>query len=267
MILDNDYLELKARIDDKIRISNRGELAYTGFLDPMHIAYATDIVKQSKIADRAVFFGGYENFERARMFILPQYLVDMGYCGKEALYEYFCDEVNASLVKVKIQGSSYKNLSHRDYLGAVLSLGIERDAMGDVVVNDDFSAVIITSESIAKLILSELSFVGADKVRVSVLSPCEEIVSKHEFKRISDTLPSNRLDCVVGSLCSLSREKSQGLIKIGDCMLKYIKTLDVTKAVSCGDVISVKGYGKFIVVSIGEPTKKGRIRFVADKYI
>ena len=104
-------------------------------------------------------------------------------------------------------------------------------------------------------------------MKTGVFDLPDDFEVKREFQRISDTVASARFDCVVSSVCGLSREKAQGIIRIGDAELDYFTEDRPDRAVSEGSIISVRGYGKFVVVSLSEQTKKGRLRLLANKYI
>ena len=84
---------------------------------------------------------------------------------------------------------------------------------------------------------------------------------------INDTVASRRLDCIVGALTNLSREKSQNLINSGMCEVDYLPELRVDRQIDEGAVISVRGYGKFFIKAFDGETKRGRIRLSAAKYV
>ena len=262
-----EYRELEARIEDYIRKTERGELQISSFLTPMQICFAREILKYRGILSRAVFCGGYGSAERARLFILPAFVEGLDGDAREKLADYFPDEYRDAVKCIKIQGSGFKVLSHRDYMGSILGMGIERDAIGDIALTDDFSAVVFCTDSIAKFILSELDKISTDKVKTFEFTPEDGFDGGRRYQRISDTVASERFDCVVASLCNLSREKAQGAVRSGLCTLDYIPEEECSREVCEGSVISVRGYGKFIVRSISDPTKKGRIRLLADKYV
>lgn len=262
-----EYRELEARIEDYIRKTERGELQLSSFLTPMQIYFAKEILKYRGVYSRAVFCGGYDNAERARLLLLPSFTDGLDGEAKDKLADFFPDDSKDAVVCIKIQGSGYRELSHRDYLGSILGMGIERDAIGDIATVDNFCAFVFSSAAMARFIIAELDRVGTDKVKVSVCDLPEGFDGGRKYQRISDTVASERLDCVVASLCNLSRDKAQSEIRGGFCTLNYMPDDECAKDVCEGDIISMRGYGKFIVRSISQPTKKGRLRLIADKYV
>lgn len=264
---NSEYRELEARIEDYIKKSERGELQISSFLTPMQIFFAREILRRRRCIERAVFLGGYGECERARLMLLPAFAEDIEGENEDKLRICFPDEYKSAVIALKVKGSGYKNLSHRDYLGSILGLGLERDPIGDIVILDDHSAVVFCTGSISKFLLEELKTVGSDKVGVCVFMPDADFGGGRKFQRINDTVSSERFDCVVASLCNLSREKAQSLIKSGLCTLDYMPVDECSADVCAECVISVRGYGKYVIRDISQPTKKGRIRLVADKYI
>ena len=262
-----EYRELEARIEDYIKRSERGELQISSFLTPMQIFFAKEILRSRQCLERTVFWGGYGECERARLILLPAFVEDIEGKNEDKLQMYFPDEYKSAVVTLKVRGSGYKSLSHRDYLGSILGLGLERDPIGDIVISDDFSAVVFCTESISKFLLEELKTVGSDKVGVCVFMPGADFCGDRRFQRINDTVSSERFDCVVAALCNLSRDKAQSAIRSGLCTLDYMPVEECSEGVCAGSVISVRGYGKYIIRDISQPTKKGRIRLVADKYV
>lgn len=258
---------LTSRISDFARSSQSGELSASSFLSPSEAAVAKMILSERGIAHRAVFFGGYSEAERQRLFLLPFYTDGFDGDAKQKLDEYFSDEREENVQALMIKGSGYRELSHRDYLGSVLSLGIERDALGDIVLLDGYSAVIFCSAKIGEFLMTSLEKIANDTVSVANFEITENFSAHREFKRINDTVASNRLDCVVSALTGLSRERAQELIKKELCQLNYITECRCDRALETPSVLTLRGYGKYILREFDGLTKKGRLRMSADKYI
>lgn len=256
-----------ARLSDLESKAEGGCVAHSDFLTPGEQYRAEKYFSANGSKDKICFFGGYLAAERKQIFLLPEYMSDaLGYEGTD-IVDLLSDDLSSAIGALKITGSKYRRLSHRDYLGSILSLGIERSSVGDICPIDDFSAVIFCCREVEGLILSELSAIANDKVSVERVEPDINMPSPHRFETFSDTVASERLDCVVASLCNLSREKAQSLIKCGLVEHNYEPDLKIDARVSANDIISARGYGKFCIKSISEQTKKGRIRLFADKYV
>jgi RNA-binding protein YlmH len=212
-------------------------------------------------------FGGYDGAERQMLFVLPSFLSDMDGEPEEKAKMYCGEEFERAVKAIKIRGSGYRELSHRDYLGSLLSLGIERFSLGDIVVQDEYSAVVFCTEKIFDYLVGSVDKIASDKVTVTEFIPDEGFSVKREFAPIRDTVASNRLDCVVGALTNLSREKAQTLIRSGLCEVNYIIEQRVDVEVKENSIVTLRGYGKYQVVSFDGETKRGRLRLIAQKYV
>lgn len=155
-------------------------------------------------------------------------------------------------------------LTHRDFLGCIMSLGIERDTVGDIVVGEGH-AVVFATELAAGLIQ------GIDKIgRVGVRAEegfDEKLIPEQKFQPIEASVSSVRFDCVVSAAVHISREKAAAMIRHGLAELNYMDTASNDKKLEEGDVFSVRGFGKFILESIGTPTRKDRLHITVKKYL
>lgn len=258
---------LASRVSDYLRLSERGELVCGNFLTPEEAAYTEVVLRELRAHDRAFFFGGYKDAERKRVFVIPSFLSDFEGSADVKARDYFQDELSSSVKAIKIQGSGYRELSHRDYLGSVLSLGIERIAIGDIVVQDKYSAVVFCTDKIFDYLISGIDRIASDKVTVSEFLPDGDFGARREFVAIRDTVASNRLDCVVGALTNLSREKAQTAIRSGLCEVNYLTEQRVDVEIKVPATITLRGYGKFNILEFDGETKRGRLRLVAQKYV
>ena len=139
---------------------------FTKFLRAEELAYITDAVKSSVYRGSFAVYGGFKDSERKVAAFFPDYLYESAVL---APHDYF------PITAVKISGSGYKSLSHRDFLGSVLSLGINREAVGDIFVCDEKYGYMAVLDTVAELIVSDLETVGRDKVK------CEIIVNFRTF--------------------------------------------------------------------------------------
>ena len=154
-------------------------------------------------------------------------------------------------------------LSHRDFLGTFMSMGIKRDQIGDIAVTQGVAAAFFT-ETAADLILSELEKVGG--VGVSIQQGLAITWPEQQFEQCDIIVSSFRTDAVIAALCGLSREKSASLIKQGNVVINGIPCSSVSENIDVGDVFSVKGFGKFILSQAGGITKKGKNHIIVNKY-
>ena len=155
---------LFARGEELLGRARSGEITNTVFLTPgerkkleTHFSFAPG---------EWLFFGGYREAERTRMFFLPDY------AREEEVREIFLAEsFSETLCAVSVTGSGYRDLTHRDFLGSVLHLGLAREAVGDICVLSPRQAVIFCGRLTADFLLGELTFVGGDKVKTERFTP------------------------------------------------------------------------------------------------
>ena len=272
-----DIRLLTARLDDLCRRGERGESAFSPFLTPREAKYAALHLSARLRAGTALLWGGFAGAERVRVMILPDYTegltapdalsADPVAALREAGLDDPADALTEAVCAVCIKGSGFRELSHRDYLGSVLGLGLERDAVGDILVPDPHSAYLITSALTADFLLTGLTKVATDTVKTALLPEGTVLTSVRQLQPITDTVASERLDCVVAALCNLSREKAQMAVKSGLCELDYEPCEACDTAVEAPATVTVRGYGKFVVHAFDGVTRKGRIRLLAGKYV
>lgn len=257
---------LAARCSDLIRRAERGVPAFGTFLSFGEQGDVISFANGMGEGARVFLWGGYEDAERKKAFFLPDRLLPIEELGDPHYIPqaYFGDPICA----LEMRGSGYRELTNRDWLGAILNLGIERDACGDIRTADGSTAYLVCDRTVGALIMQALERVGRDTVKIREISfpELEALLPKREFDTLSDTVPAPRLDAVVGSVCRMAREKAKTAVQSGavQCGGKTVEKPD--RVVTNGDIISVRGHGKFRIVSVTEQNKKGRYRLIAEKY-
>lgn len=258
----------EARIEDLVRqAENRYETAFGGFLSPGEAARTRLFLKTLRSEAIPVFFGGYGGCERTRLLVLPAYMETEEPLDGDRLRTVYPELAASAVTAVRIRGSGYRKLSHRDYMGSVLGLGLERDVIGDIVTEGDFSSLLFCDPKVVAYVLQELHKIGSDTVKVEPAEIPADFRAERQFETIRDTVASARLDCIVAALAGLAREKAQNVIRADEVEVDYLTENRVDRVISAGSIITVRHVGKFVLRSAEEQTKKGRYRLVADKYI
>lgn len=239
---------LLARLSDAMNASRDKNIPrFVGFLSDLETIKARAFVEQK--CCRASLFGGYDGAQRLIICFLPDWAQE--------------DDVSFPIVPVLIRFNSDYELSHRDFLGALMSLGIVREKVGDIVVKSGEAAVFLHSD-IADYVLSELKKAG--KVGLKLQKGIDGFeFPEPEYENISSTVASPRLDCTVSALTGESREKSAARIISGTVSVNGEECKSVSTGIRDGTVIIVSKHGKYIIDSISQPTKKGRLRLLARK--
>ncbi|MBQ8058169.1 MAG: hypothetical protein IJ275_07560 [Ruminococcus sp.] len=155
-------------------------------------------------------------------------------------------------------------LSHRDFLGSLMSLGIERSTIGDILVFDSYTVVFVKTELVdyIKQEVTKIGRVGVKIVDVD-LTDFDYVV---EFDELSITVSSLRIDVFVSAICCLSRDKSQQLIKSDLVTINHRIENSVSKTLNVGDVITVRKFGKFVFAEDNGLSKKGKHKVLVKHF-
>ena len=252
---------LLAHAQDLLVRAAGGQVTYTAFLTP-----AEQHCLGQSLGRRGewIFAGGYKEAERKRLFCLPPYMQGL---DEQSLAEWLSDTFAEALISLEIRGSGYRDLAHRDYLGAILNLGLERSAVGDLCVTDKSRAVLFCDRVIADFLCENLTRAANDAVKVAPVALPADFDGGHKFRRITDTVASPRADSVTAALANLSRERAQALFREGMVEIDYEPADKPDRTVGEGTILVIRGKGKFVIRSLADTTKKGRVRLVADQYL
>lgn len=240
---------LISKIKDAVRLSSlRRNCYYLGFLNEAEQNSAIEYFNSINF-ETFDFYGGYESATRKIL------IVSYG------------DTIDYSSVPIKTVGFFYRNvdkLSHRDFLGAIMSLGIERNSIGDIIVNEGKSVVFIKNE-ISDYVVSQITKVGSVGVKLRA-ADIYDFDLEQKFENLNIIVSSLRLDVVVSKLSGFSREKTSKLILSGDVSLNHVVCTNSSKKLYIGDIISVRKKGKFVFKAILGETKKARLRLLIQLF-
>ena len=241
---------LKCRIDDIVSsVKLDGKPKVLGFLSENEIAFAKLLLRNDT---SYTFFGGFVNAERQMLAVYPKNL-----------------EISSSafpIIPIKFTYIKNAGLTHRDFLGAFMSLKIERKTVGDISVLDGVCYTVATKEA-AKLILSEVSKVKNIGVRSQICEFSDLQKPENTKIQLRFTVTSNRLDAVISSITHLPRERAKDLITNGGVLVNSLDVSKYVKPLTGGDKITIRGFGKYVVDTCDEISKKGKIIFNISKYI
>lgn len=243
--------QLIVRILDKVEsVLKNYTVCCTDFYDPYRISLCTSILDQ--VSDiKYLVTGGYEQAERQTIVIYPEFME--------------IDEAYIPTVILKIQGRFTKqDLTHRDFLGAILGLGLKREKIGDILVGEG-QANIVIFEELCDYIRFNLDKVSRYKVNIEKITAEDMLEIEENFKRIQATAPSLRLDVIVSIGFGESRNTISKLIKNDNVKVNWQPMNQSSYIVSEGDVISFKGKGRIILEQVGAKTKKDRYKIVVKK--
>ncbi|MBQ3547033.1 MAG: hypothetical protein IJA44_00965 [Clostridia bacterium] len=239
---------LVARINDTFDISQKtSKPKFFGFLRREEAVLAQRTL-DNRGADY-VLYGGYDDAERVMLGCFPDW----------------CDDGVFPITAATFSYRESDTLKHRDFLGALTALGITRESIGDILVENG-RAVAFFKNEVLPFVLLNIDKIGRVGVNVSKgyhlpLPQSDSLVEA------TVTVSSLRLDCVVSAVCGLSRNKATELIDMGFVTVNSVQCEKTTKQVAQGDAITVRGKGKFIISNTLLKTKKDRTVLEFKKYL
>lgn len=249
--LSKDEVVFASHIEDLARAcENKNTPVFSQFLD----------LRQQKIAKACVegfgleksFFGGYADAERKMLGIFPDYVQE---CDREVLFPIAALCINHS-----------RELSHRDFLGAFMSLGIKRELLGDILVSGTESFLLLNPR-MCDYVTQNVQKVGNVGVKISRCELSDLNVSEQQVSEQTAIISSLRLDCVVAALSNKSRADAAKLVLGEKVSVNHQIANSTSKNVSQGDVLSIRSVGKFKICGVISQTKKGRLVLSYNKYI
>lgn len=255
-ISDADERILFAKVLDLVVFAKkRREAQFSDFMDMAKCRRFSEYLG----ADREIsllVFGGGESTERCVIGIFPE--------NTEPNKDEF--PISCVSIEKKSQKFGQKDLSHRDYLGSILGLGIDRSKVGDIILTNSGDAISFVKEDMASYICASLEQVSRTSVVVSEKATADVLIPKRiQEKRV--TVASLRLDAVLGEAFPLSRGKAQSLVSGEKVNVNWSTTTNTSYQLKEGDMVSVRGFGRFMVGEIGGRTKKDRVGLTLGMYI
>lgn len=249
--LDEEGKLLISRIGDMLVICEKSfSPRFSAFLSEGEAVYAEKFLAFMGHSSY-MLYGGYEGAQRRILCVYPEY------CEPE--------REDFPLKIVRFEGRDAGSLTHRDYLGSLMAMGINRNQTGDIIC-DEKGAYAVLCPAAADMAVSGIEKIGRVGVRAGFVTG-ESIVREDKFSEISASVASMRLDCVVAAAARVSREKAAALIRSGSVSVNHGVTESVSENVEEGSVLSVRGAGRFIVSEVGSRTKKDRLHITIKKYI
>lgn len=255
--IENDEKQaqlLKSRLEELAERSYSSNIfTFTDFLNMQELSDALSLREIDYASPRS--FGGADFCERR--------MIRFG--DEESLG--YSVEYPISVIKARpLSGSFSRELSHRDFLGSLMNLGIERSCIGDIFVKDNIGYIFCVSR-MADFISENLKKAARENLECTVLETCElpsDISPKFEPKTCS--VASLRVDAVISAVFNISRSDSLDAVKGGCVFVNQRECTSPSKELAVGDTVSVRGSGKFIYRGVNYLSRKGKSNISIDLY-
>ncbi|WAA10648.1 RNA-binding protein [Fervidibacillus albus] len=222
----------------------------TDFLNPRQQFITRSIIGSDR-AYKVAFFGGLDSSENKRALIYPDYFTPE------------LDNFQISLFDIAYP-EKFAKLTHRQILGSLMGLGLKREKFGDILINHDY-AQFFAAKEIAEYIRLHFHSVGKVSVSIKELPLTMAKPFCENWMEMNVTVPSLRIDAVVAQSGKQSRQRVQKWIEQGLVKVNWALIENPAFSVREGDVISVRGLGRFKVMSVEGKTKRDKWRLTVGK--
>ena len=252
-LIGEDRLVLARVLDKAGQARDKNIPASTDFLSPGQRVQALALLRLAGIPETAyVSQGGYEGAERQVLLFLPDWMER--------------SNAGSPIRCLRAEYRQEETLTHRDFLGSLMGMGIVREKVGDILVASG-SADLLVLEGVADFLLQSWTSAGRTRLTVTAIEPGSLHIPAVRRKEVRDTVSSLRLDAVAASGFRLARGKAAALIESGKVQLNWRECVKPDKLLEAGDVVSARGFGKFELAEVGGLTRKGRISIVLQVYV
>lgn len=250
---------LLAQVTDKIEFSKQKErIECTDFLDMYQISLIKNFLKKMNF-ENYVLYGGFEDSERKVLIIYPEkYNIDMVQKNYSKLIK---------VIRISLQEEEKGKYTHRNYLGGIVKLGMKREKVGDILVFNDGADILVKSET-AESLKQELSTLTRfENAKLDVIDVKDLREQELKVEEVNIIVPSLRLDNFVSDLARTSRSKAVQIIDSERVFINGQSETKASKQVKLGDVITIRGKGRFVIKEFTGNTRSGRNVVRVEKYV
>ncbi len=252
---------LLSKILDKLELSKtKNKIVSTDFLDEHEQQIVLKLLQKVK-AKNYIFYGGMDKAERKILIIYTEKLSDLFSNNIPNKDDYL------NIIRILLPKQLQNKYTHRDYLGGIIKTGIKREKVGDIIVYEQGADIIIIPE-ISKYLqynLPKLTRFSKAKIELEKLENIKE--KEEKYQEIDIIVPSMRLDSIISELARVSRNKATDIIKEERVFINFVMEPRLSKEIQIGDLITIRGKGRFRVIEILRKTKTDRIVVKVQKYV
>lgn len=239
---------LLSHIRDLAQSVKRGKaFAFSEFLSFEELQIAKDVANNSGVS--YTIFGGFDDAQRN--------VIGFGCTNFEQNLYY-------PIATICFDIKPYMDIKHSSVLGALMSLGIKRECIGDIIFFNNKCCIFVL-DKMSDFVVSNLTSVS--KYPISLFYHYDKVEYTPKFEQIDIIVPSMRLDCIVSEIIKSSRKTASEIIESRLVFVNGKECVKKDKTVNCNDILTVRKFGKFKIDSTNGVTKKDRIKLKILKYI
>lgn len=220
----------------------------TSFLDPRTQYILQNLANHYQIS--VYFDGGVENAERQRAYLYPSY--------EKASR----DKMELQLIQIQY-ATKFNHLEHRQILGTLLGNGIKREYIGDIITDGDQWQCVVSAH-LTEYLCIQIEKIANVSVKLQPISFDKQVKPKMDYSTKHQTVSSLRLDNIIANVYNISRQQAKQLVANERCKVNHAVVVHSERELAEHDLISVRGYGRFLLKEIGELTRKQRYPITVD---
>ena len=243
---------LPAKINDLFTLCDkRCAPQFSAFLDGGEQAVIEDEFR-IPCGYNVMLFGGFDSAERKLFGVFPEW--------SEPEKEEF------PIAAVRFKTPDFRTLTHRDYLGTLMSLGIDRNKTGDILADKDGAYVFVAAD-IAEYVMRNVTKIANTGVTSQIVDIADIELTAPQTREYECVCASLRLDAVMAGAYGISRANAEKLIHAGCVKVNHREVTDRSKQLNAGDLLSVRGYGRCVLKDTGVKTRSGRLHITVEKFV
>ena len=171
------------------------------------------------------------------------------------------------ILRIELPEEEFGKYSHRNYLGGIVKLGLKREKVGDILVSNQGADIVVVSD-FAEVLKKELpSLIRFENSKIEIKEISDIIKKEVKIEEVSIIVPSLRLDNIVSDLVKTSRSKAKQIIEQERVFVNGQNETKMAKQVKIGNIITIRGKGRFIVKEQTGTTRSGRAVLKIEKYV
>lgn len=256
--MQNEEKLVIAKLMDKVKIcKTRNKIVNTEFLT----IYEKEIIQKelnSLKIKNYLFFGGYEGAEGQILVMYPEKF------DKDIVNKNLSNIIKA--IRIKLPKELEGKYNHRDYLGCLMKTGLNRNRIGDIIVHKDEAYIIVLEENVLYIYEFLKGIIKFNKSQIEVINFYDIKMKEQEFEDMKIRVSSMRIDNVVSEITRLSRSKTSELLAQEKIFVNSKIELKASKVVQEGNIVAIRGKGKFLIGEIVGDNKKGKSLVLVKKY-
>ncbi len=252
---DEKNLLLPKIIDKQKMCETRNKVTFSDFLNQQEKAI---IIKNLKL-DNTFFFGGSDNSEREVLFFYPEKITkDLAQSAINTII---------TALRITLPSENFGKFEHKNYLSALMKIGINREKIGDIIVDEKGADIIVFNNNVEFIKMSLQMLTRFKKAKIEQIDIAQIKKKIQQFENRKIIVSSMRIDNIVSELANCSRNVASELIEGERVFINYELTQKCSKTVEFGDIVTIRGKGKFIIDHLVKYTQTSKLLVEVMKYI